>query len=123
MLVVVLLLLLRITLNISYSSEKHFHRWGVKVSTNANTQKLPQKCMTHFLFLPMAGVLHHRHSMRSDSSGFIEEPNSLPFSQEAVLPPTFSPSLQALHAPELSRRKAVWFTGKATQLRDLESTS
>lgn len=95
----------------------------MKVSINANTQKLSQKYMTYFPFLPGAGVLHHHNSTCSDSSGFIEEPNSHPFSQEAVLPPTSSSSSQALQDPALSRRKATWFTGKTTRLRDLESTS
>ncbi|XP_014642066.1 PREDICTED: protein TESPA1 [Ceratotherium simum simum] len=67
--------------------------------------------------------LCHHNSTCSDSSGFIEEPNSHLFLQEVVLPPTSSSCSLAPQTPELSRRKAAWYTGKKTRLRDLESTS
>ncbi|XP_036156275.1 protein TESPA1 isoform X2 [Myotis myotis] len=79
------------------------------------------------LYHPFVGkdsrsLLHH-HSACSDSSGFVEEPNSHLFLQEVVLPPTSSSCSQILQSPELSGRKAAWHTGKETRLRDLESTS
>ncbi|XP_005864076.1 PREDICTED: protein TESPA1 [Myotis brandtii] len=79
------------------------------------------------LYHPFVGkdsrsFLHH-HSACSDSSGFVEEPNSHLFLQEVVLPPTSSSCSQTLQSPELSGRKAAWYTGKETRLRDLESTS
>lgn len=43
-----------------------------------------------FLFSPISGFFHHHNHTCSDSSDFIEEPNSHLFSQEVVLPPTSS---------------------------------
>ncbi|XP_045685605.1 protein TESPA1 [Phyllostomus hastatus] len=88
----------------------------------AGRPRLPHLYQT-FADKDSRSVPHHHNSTCSDSSGFIEEPNSHPFSQEAVLPPTSSSSSQALQAPALSRRKAAWLTGKTTTLRDLDSTS
>ncbi|XP_027624334.1 protein TESPA1 isoform X2 [Tupaia chinensis] len=68
------------------------------------------------------GFLHHHNSNCSDSSGFIEEPNSHLFSQEITLPSTSSSCFLTLQTPECSRRKETWYTGK-TRLRGFEYTS
>lgn len=67
--------------------------------------------------------LRHHHSTCSDSSGFTEEPNSRLFLKEVVQPPASSSCSLALQTAELSGRKAAWYTGRKTSLRDLELTS
>ncbi|KAF5928423.1 hypothetical protein HPG69_015028 [Diceros bicornis minor] len=65
--------------------------------------KLSQKCMMCFFLIPIAGFLCHHNSTCSDSSGFIEEPNSHLFLQEVVLPPTSSSCSLAPQTPELRK--------------------
>ncbi|KAI5185320.1 Protein Tespa1 [Manis pentadactyla] len=67
--------------------------------------------------------LHHPNGTCSDSSGIVEEPNSVFPLQEVELSPTSSSYSLALQTSELSKRKAAWCTGKRIRLRDLESTS
>lgn len=66
---------------------------------------------------------HHHHGTCSDSSGFIEEPNSHLFLQKVVQPPISGSCSLALQTPDLSRRKATWYPRQKTRVRDLESPS
>lgn len=117
------LLLLLIRRTITYSSEKHFNRCGMKVFTNATNPQFSQKYMMCFFLIPIAGFLHHPNGTCSDSSGIVEEPNSVFPLQEVELSPTSSSYSLALQTSQLSKRKAAWCTGKKIRLRDLESTS
>ncbi|XP_008584517.1 PREDICTED: protein TESPA1 [Galeopterus variegatus] len=54
--------------------------------------------------------LHHHNSTCSDLSSFTEEPNSHIFLPESILPSKSSPCSLAFQSPELSRRKAAWYT-------------
>ncbi|KAI5931547.1 Protein TESPA1 [Manis javanica] len=67
--------------------------------------------------------LHHPNGTCSDSSGIVEEPNSVFPLQEVELSPTSSSYSLALQTSQLSKRKAAWCTGKKIRLKDLESTS
>ncbi|XP_054446705.1 protein TESPA1 [Pteronotus mesoamericanus] len=98
----------------SKSEEEEMHR--------ASRPRLPHLYQT-FAGKDSRSFLHHHSSTCSDSSGFIEEPNSHPFLQEVALPPTSPSCSQAPQIPELSSRKAAWFMEKKTRVRDLESTS
>ncbi|KAK2505900.1 hypothetical protein MC885_005698 [Smutsia gigantea] len=77
----------------------------------------------HLYQTAVAGFLHPPNGTCSDSSGFVEEPNSVFPLQEVALSPTSSSYSLALQTSELSKRKAAWCTGKKIRLRDLESTS
>ncbi|XP_015093518.1 protein TESPA1 [Vicugna pacos] len=88
----------------------------------------PSRCRSPHLYQTFAGkdsrsCHHHQSSTCSDSSGFIEEPNSHLFLQEVVQPPTSSCGSLALQTPDLSRRKAAWRTGQKTRVGDWESAS
>ncbi|XP_036107247.1 protein TESPA1 isoform X1 [Molossus molossus] len=97
------------------NSEEEETRWASRPRPPDLYQTLTGKDTRSFL--------HHHNSTCSDSSGFIEEPNSHLFLQEVVLPPISSSCSQALQTPELSREKAAWYAEKQSRLRDLESTS
>ncbi|XP_076967054.1 protein TESPA1 isoform X2 [Tamandua tetradactyla] len=69
-------------------------------------------------FLP-----HQYNGTHSDNSDLNQEPSSRFFLKEIALSSTPNPWPRDLQSSELSRRKAAWYTGKKTGLRDLESTS
>ncbi|XP_062971743.1 protein TESPA1 [Cynocephalus volans] len=58
----------------------------------------------------LTGFLHHHNSTCSDLSSFTEEPNSHIFLPESILTSKSSPCSLAFQTPELSRRKAAWYT-------------
>ncbi|XP_057413519.1 protein TESPA1 [Balaenoptera acutorostrata] len=101
----------------------------LEVQSNSEEEEShwPSRSRNHHLYQTFAGkdsgTFHHHHSTCSDSSGFREEPNSHLLLQEAVWPPISSFCSLALQTPDLSRRKAAWYTGQKTRVRDLESPS
>ncbi|XP_057558714.1 protein TESPA1 isoform X1 [Hippopotamus amphibius kiboko] len=105
-------------LEVQSNSEEEESHWPSRPRNHQLYQTFAGKDSRSF-----AGFHHHHHSTCSDSSSFIEEPNSHLSLQESVQPPTSSSCSLALQTPDLSRRKAAWYTGQKTRVRDLESPS
>lgn len=112
---------LLVTLHVTFSSEKHFNRWG-RNHPPTPVPRVVSKMHDVFLFIPIAGFLHHHNHTCSESPGFRDEPNFHLLLEGVVLPPTPSSRSLPLQTPELGRRKAAGYTGKKTRLRDLESS-